>query len=112
MYIQLWVILSSTLSLSSGESPSPTPSDQPCELLCTGGGFPKLNSSTSEQPCELLCTLTINMEKISFDQSLKNIPVPDKKTYCEELIQSLEKVIKSFRWKAKFFLKPSKVRNR
>jgi hypothetical protein len=49
------------------------------------------------------------MEQVNFEQSvgsLKNIPVPDTKTYLENLIESLDKVIKSFRWKAKFFLKP------
>ena len=52
------------------------------------------------------------MEKINFNQSLKNIPVPDKKTYREELIQSLEKVIKLFRWKAIKNLKPAKANSK
>ena len=64
------------------------------------------NISTGDLYSELSCTLVLNMEKVSFDQSLKNIPVPDIKTYRESLIGSLDKVIKSFRWKAKFFLKP------
>ena len=65
------------------------------------------NTSTSDLNSELSCTLVLNMEEISFNQSLKNIPVPDRKTYRESLIVSLDKAIKSFRWKAKFFLKPA-----
>ena len=65
------------------------------------------NTSTSDLYSDLSCTLVLNMEQISFNQSLKNIPVPDRKTYLESLIVSLDKAIKSFRWKAKFFLKPA-----
>ena len=61
------------------------------------------NPSTGDLYSELSCTLVLNMEQISFNQSLKNIPVPDIKTYRESLIVFLDKVIKSFRWKAKFF---------
>ena len=61
------------------------------------------NTSTGDLQSELSCTLVLNMEQVSFNQSLKNIPVPDITTYRENLIVSLDKVIKSFRWKAKFF---------
>ena len=65
------------------------------------------NTSTGELQSDLLCTLVCTMEEVNYNQSLKNIPVPDLKTYRESLIWSLDKVIKSFRWKAKFFLKPA-----
>ena len=54
------------------------------------------------------------MEQVNFlaGQSLKNIPVPDTKTYRESLICSLDKVIKAFRWKAKFFFKPAKKQSK
>ena len=52
------------------------------------------------------------MEQVNFGQSLKNIPTPDVKTYRENLIESLDKVIKSFRWKAKCFLKPFAKQNK
>ena len=75
---------------------------------------PKLytNTSTGDLKSELLCTLVSNMEQINYDQSLKNIIVPDTKTYREELIRSLDKVIKNFRWKAKSFLKPFAKKNK
>ena len=72
--------------------------------LCGLNSYP--NTSTSDLNSELSCTLVWNMEQVNFDQSLKNIPVPDTKTYREGLICALDKVIKAFRWKAKFFLKP------
>ena len=39
------------------------------------------NPSTGDLNSELSCTLVLNMEQISFNQSLKNIPVPDNRTY-------------------------------
>ena len=78
--------------------------------LSVCGTKPYTNTSTSDLYSDLSCTLFLNMDKISFNQSLKNIPVPGKKIYRESLIESLDKVIKSFRWKAKFFLKPSRAK--
>ena len=44
------------------------------------------------------------MEKLSFDYSLKNIALPDKRSYQLKLIQKIESVLKRMRWKAHFFL--------
>ena len=55
----------------------------------------------------LLSTLDQNMEQINYEQSLKNIPVPDRKKYCHMLINSAEKFLKNARWRAYFFLNPS-----
>ena len=39
------------------------------------------------------------MEKINFGNSMKNIGVPENKTYLLELIENIEIVIKRMRWK-------------
>ena len=44
------------------------------------------------------------MEKLSFDYSLKNIPLPDKRSYQLKLIEKIESVLKRMRQKAHFFL--------
>ena len=44
------------------------------------------------------------MEKINFNYSLKNIPVPSKSSYKLKLIDKIENVIECMRWKAHFFL--------
>ena len=44
------------------------------------------------------------MEKLSFDYSLKNIRLPDKRSYQLNLIEKIESVLKRMRWKAHFFL--------
>ena len=44
-----------------------------------------------------------NMEKTTFNYSMKNIPVPPRKTYLMQLIAKVESVIKRMRWKAFFF---------
>ena len=46
------------------------------------------------------------MEQVNFGYSLKNIPIPEQKVYLQMLINSTEKVIKTFRWKAFHFLNP------
>ena len=46
----------------------------------------------------------IYMEKINFNYSLKNIPVPSKSSYKLKLIDKIENVIKRMRWKAQFFI--------
>ena len=43
------------------------------------------------------------MDKINSDYSLKNIPLPGKDTYRENLIQKVDSFIKTIRWKAFFF---------
>ena len=45
-----------------------------------------------------------NIEKISFDYSLKNIPIPSKTCYNLKLIEKIERVIKRMQRKA-YFLK-------
>ena len=44
------------------------------------------------------------MERIKFDYSLKNIPIPSKSWYQLQLIDKIGSVIKRMRWKAHFFL--------
>lgn len=44
------------------------------------------------------------MEKINFNYSLKNIPIPSKKEYKLKLMEKIESVIKRMRWKAHFFI--------
>ena len=43
------------------------------------------------------------MNKKTFNYSLKNIPIPSKKSYLLKLIEKVELVIKRMRWKAVFF---------
>ena len=47
----------------------------------------------------------LNMEKVDFDYSMKNIPIPDEKSYKLQLMQKAEGFIKKIRWKAIFFMK-------
>ena len=47
------------------------------------------------------------MEKISFDYSMKNIPIPPQSSYMKNLIGNVEKFVKRIRWKAYFFEHPS-----
>ena len=47
------------------------------------------------------------MEKLSFDYSTKDIPIPPLKTYKIKLLDKVESVLKRMRWKAFFFLNPS-----
>ena len=42
------------------------------------------------------------MERIRFDRSLKNIPIPSRDSY--QLLDKIESVIKRIRWKVHFFL--------
>ena len=44
------------------------------------------------------------MEKLSFDYSLKNIPLPDKRSYKLKLIEKIESVIKRMLWETHLFL--------
>ena len=47
----------------------------------------------------------LTMEKVNFGYSMKNIPVPDEKSYKLHLIQKVEDFIKKTSWKAIFFMK-------
>ena len=42
------------------------------------------------------------MEKLKFEYSTKNIPLPSEGSYKLQLIEKIEMVIKRMRWKANF----------
>ena len=44
------------------------------------------------------------MEKINLGYSIKNIPIPNERTYLLQLVEKIEAVIKRMRWKAAFFI--------
>ena len=44
------------------------------------------------------------MEKIYFNYSLKNIPVPSRTSYKLQLVDKIKSVIKHMPWKARFLL--------
>lgn len=46
------------------------------------------------------------MEKVNFNYSMKNIPIPSNSEYTKRLIEKTEQVIKRMRWKAFFHLYP------
>ena len=48
------------------------------------------------------------MEKISYNYSLKNIPIPSKASCNLKLIEKIESVMKWMRWRAYFFLNEEK----
>ena len=43
------------------------------------------------------------MERVKFNYSMKNIPIPSKNAYLKNLIFKLESFIKRIRWKAYLF---------
>ena len=43
------------------------------------------------------------MEKLQFDYSYKNIPIPSERNYKLQLMEKIELVIKRMRWKAHFY---------
>ena len=47
------------------------------------------------------------MEKINFECSTKNIPIPPSRDYLTRLIELTEKLIRIMRWRAYHFLNPS-----
>ena len=47
------------------------------------------------------------MEKINFEYSLKNIPIPSKQNYIKSFINKTEHFLKRIRWKAFFYDNPS-----
>ncbi len=46
------------------------------------------------------------MEKLNFDYSVKNIPIPSRNDYLQRLIEKTEQFLRRMRWKAFFFLNP------
>ena len=46
------------------------------------------------------------MDKVSWDFSMKNIPIPPKNKYLEKLVEQTSKFVRNARWKALFTLKP------
>ena len=52
------------------------------------------------------------MEKISYEYSIKNIPILSKTSCNSKLIKKIESVIKRMRWKANFFLNGGKCRQK
>ena len=51
----------------------------------------------------------LNMEKVNFGYSMKNILIPDGKSYKLQLIQKVEDFIKKRRWRAIFLMKDGNV---
>ena len=51
------------------------------------------------------------MEKLKFNYSLKNIPIPPNESYKLKLVEKMELVVKRMRWKAHFFLEEQKKKN-
>ena len=49
----------------------------------------------------------MEMEKIEFGYSMKNIGLPSQKEYLTQLTLSCEKFVRNLRWRANFFLNPS-----
>ena len=47
----------------------------------------------------------MDFERINFNYSVKNIPVPSKNQSIYRIIEKTENVIKNMRWKAHFLLK-------
>ena len=45
------------------------------------------------------------MEKLSYDYSLKDIPMPSESSYRIKLVEKIESVLRRMRWKAWFLLK-------
>ena len=43
------------------------------------------------------------IEKIQFNYSLKNIPIPSRRIYLQSLLDKLDSFIKCLRWKTFFF---------
>ena len=70
-----------------------------------GFTFTAFKRTSEDLFIHLSCTIILNMEKVNFQQSLKNIPAPDDKLYLELLIMSMDKTIKDLRNKAIHFLK-------
>ena len=50
------------------------------------------------------------MERIKFDYSYKNIPVPSVGSYTLVLIEKIELIIKRMRWNAHFYNKDKEAK--
>ena len=48
------------------------------------------------------------MEKLNFNYSLKNIPIPDETSYLIKFKEKIKSVTKRMRWKVLFFLNDDK----
>ena len=61
----------------------------------------------------LLSTLfaTMEMEKVNFGYSMKNIPIPSHQEFLLEFINSMEILVSILRWDSFFFLNPDKRPN-
>ena len=59
----------------------------------------------------LLSTLfaTMDMEKVNFGYSMKNIPIPSNQEYLLEFINASEVLTTTLRWESFFFLNPDKI---
>ncbi len=52
------------------------------------------------------------MDRVRFDYSTKNIPIPSPNTYISKIIEKTEEFIRRMRWKAYFYLNPNATQNR
>ena len=46
-----------------------------------------------------------HLNRVNFNYSTKNIPIPSRNSFKKRLIEKVESVIKRMRWKAFFFMK-------
>ena len=46
------------------------------------------------------------MDKVSWDFSMKNVPIPQKNRYMEKLVEQTSKFVRNARWKSLFVLNP------
>ena len=53
--------------------------------------------------------LDLDLQKVTFDYSTKNIPVPTQGLYLKTLINKTEKFVRNLRWRTFFFLNPHLV---
>ena len=48
------------------------------------------------------------MDKVTYEYSLKNIPIPSQRKYMKTLISKVESVVRRMRWKAFFYERKTK----
>ena len=68
--------------------------------------FIDINASIRLYCRALLLLKTTNMDRVRFDYSMKNIPIPKPQAYMTKLIEKTEDLIRRMRWKAHFFMNP------
>ena len=51
--------------------------------------------------------VTMDLEKVNFGYSMKNIPIPSEQEYFLEMINAVEVLVHNFRWESYFFLNPN-----